>query len=174
MQKRNKGLLLTLTLVLTVVIDQITKLIAQANLIPAQRISYLGDLFRWHYSENTGALLGIGANLSPQMRVAILIVFNALILVGMFWFVWASDDFNALSVSGAGLMIGGGFSNILDRLFYDGAVVDFMNIGIGKLRTGIFNVADVAIMVGGGAILLGVWLGEKKLRQAAQETPPTT
>ena len=41
----------------------------------------------------------------------------------------------------------GGISNMIDRVL-SGAVIDFMNIGIGNLRTGIFNVADMAIMAG--------------------------
>ena len=39
-------------------------------------------------------------------------------------------------------------SNLIDRLRYGGYVVDFLNVGIGSLRTGIFNVADMAIMAG--------------------------
>jgi signal peptidase II len=46
-----------------------------------------------------------------------------------------------------GLFIAGGASNWFDR-WRDGHVVDFLNLGIGWLRTGVFNVADVAIMAG--------------------------
>ncbi|MBH0192527.1 MAG: signal peptidase II, partial [Nitrospira sp.] len=44
--------------------------------------------------------------------------------------------------------LSGGVANLLDRMFYDGRVVDFMNLGIGGFRTGIFNVADVCITAG--------------------------
>ena len=43
------------------------------------------------------------------------------------------------------LILGGGLSNMWDRILHSGFVVDFMNLGIGSLRTGIFNVADMAI-----------------------------
>ena len=46
------------------------------------------------------------------------------------------------------LFIGGGTSNLLDRLLHGGYVVDFINIRIGPVRTGIFNVVDVAISLG--------------------------
>jgi signal peptidase II len=60
-----------------------------------------------------------------------------------------------------GLIIGGGLSNIYDRIVA-GKVVDFMNIGIGGLRTGIFNVADNAIMIGLFLMLPALfWKGEK-------------
>lgn len=46
------------------------------------------------------------------------------------------------------LVLSGGLGNLVDRIINDGRVIDFMNIGIGSLRTGIFNVADVCITVG--------------------------
>jgi signal peptidase II len=51
--------------------------------------------------------------------------------------------------------VGGGIGNLIDRALHQGAVVDFMNVGLGNLRTGIFNVADVALT--GGAIALALW-----------------
>jgi signal peptidase II len=44
--------------------------------------------------------------------------------------------------------------NLIDRILYDGRVTDFLNFGIGPLRTGIFNVADVVGVI--GAVLLFV------------------
>ena len=50
------------------------------------------------------------------------------------------------------LVLAGGFSNLMDRFLNDGYVVDFISLGAGPIRTGIFNVADVAITA--GALLL--------------------
>lgn len=46
------------------------------------------------------------------------------------------------------LVLSGGLGNLVDRIINDGRMIDVMNIGIGSLRTGIFNVADVYITVG--------------------------
>lgn len=46
------------------------------------------------------------------------------------------------------LVLSGGLGNLLGRIMNGGRVIDFMNLGIGSLRTGIFNVADVYITVG--------------------------
>lgn len=62
-------------------------------------------------------------------------------------------DLHRLELVAGALIIGGGTSNLLDRLLNNGAVVDFLNVGIGPLRTGIFNVADMTIMLG-----VAVWL----------------
>jgi signal peptidase II len=53
------------------------------------------------------------------------------------------------------IIIGGGFSNLADRVFRGDMVVDFMNVGIGRLRTGVFNVADLSIVVGVVVFLVG-------------------
>ncbi|HUP40440.1 MAG TPA: signal peptidase II [Vicinamibacterales bacterium] len=54
---------------------------------------------------------------------------------------------------GAALILAGGASNWIDRVMR-GSVVDFINVGVGPLRTGIFNVADVAVMLGAAVLLV--------------------
>ena len=62
---------------------------------------------------------------------------------------WAKELLVAFSVILAlALVLAGGLSNLIDRFVHDGYVVDFINLGVGHVRTGIFNVADVAITVG--------------------------
>jgi signal peptidase II len=63
------------------------------------------------------------------------------------------------------LVAGGGIGNLIDRLAYNGAVIDFLNVGIGGLRTAIFNVADVAVFLGAAMLIIRV-LG----RMARQQT----
>jgi signal peptidase II len=61
------------------------------------------------------------------------------------------------------LFIANGASNWIDRVLR-GSVVDFLNMGIGSLRTRVFNMADVAIMLGAGLLVLGQ-LGSKGRRR---------
>jgi signal peptidase II len=69
------------------------------------------------------------------------------------------DQFAGPSSVGLVLFVAGGVSNWVDRLVR-GSVVDFLNVGVGPLRTGVFNVADVAIMVGAGLVAVGAIRGE--------------
>ena len=69
-------------------------------------------------------------------------------LFGFLLFVVRSKKLSSFAVVPSALIIGGGLSNLVDRIINQGAVIDFMNIGVGSLRTGIFNLADVAIFVG--------------------------
>jgi signal peptidase II len=135
--------------------DQVTKAVARHTLASLPPIDLMGEMIRLHYTENTGAFLGMGAALPEEVRFWILIVFVSVMLIGMLTFILTYPEMDALSLIGGGLVIGGGFSNLLDRLFRGGAVVDFMNVGVGNLRTGIFNVADLAIVFGVGIML--VW-----------------
>ncbi len=50
--------------------------------------------------------------------------------------------------AGFSLIVGGGAGNLIDRLARDGRVGDFIMIGVGGIRTGIFNFADLAVLAG--------------------------
>ncbi len=136
------------TFLATFAVDQLTKRWAIGSLKGRLPEIYLGDFFRFEYSENPGAFLGLGLSFlsgsgsgySPFLSPS-------------------SSAFQARSCSrpkmtraqtaSLALLISGGVSNLWDRIFREkGHVVDFMNLGIGSLRTGIFNVADIAIMAG--------------------------
>ena len=61
---------------------------------------------------------------------------------------------SGLALLGLAFFVAGGASNLADRLAR-GTVTDFINVGVGSLRTGIFNVADVAIMLGAALVAFG-------------------
>jgi signal peptidase II len=63
--------------------------------------------------------------------------------------------------------------NIIDRLVYDRHVTDFMNLGIGSLRTGIFNVADMCVTGGVIGLLIVSYTEKKPEPPAVTETTPT-
>ena len=154
MRRFPKTILIILVLSLCGGCDQATKNLAQETLPVSQTISYLGGIVQLQYAENTGAMLGLGATLPPAVRMWTLIVINGVMLAGLLWVIWKVKEMTFWSILGSTLVIGGGISNIYDRLVNEGAVIDFMHIGLGNLRTGIFNVADAAIMVGFGLIIL--------------------
>lgn len=115
-------------------------------------MSFMGDVFRLSYAENSGGFLSLGAGLPEAIRLVLFIVLTILLLTVFLFLVLHKRKLNTVAAISSALVIGGGLGNILDRINNEGAVIDFMNIGIGPLRTGIFNVADMAIMA--GAIML--------------------
>ncbi len=163
--KRARLLLALCILISGIGCDQLTKQIATQQLRGSPSLSFLGDTVRLHYTENRGAFLGLGNRLSPQLRFWILTVATTVLLVGLSIFLmlqWntASASFIALS-----FVLAGGIGNMLDRVFHDGRVIDFLNLGLGPLRTGVFNVADVAIT--GGIVVL--WIVSFRTRAESKE-----
>lgn len=145
---------LALTLLfLTVGCDRVTKHLATTHLADKPAFSYLGDTLRLEYAENTGAFLSLGSRLPESIRFGLFTVGVAAALIAIL-VVALIRRWQGFSLAGVVLLFGGGFSNLIDRVIH-GSVVDFASIGIGSLRTGIFNIADVAIMLGGIFIVIG-------------------
>ena len=139
-----------------------TKNIAKESLAFSSPISLLNDSIRIEYTENTGAILGLGANWPSQVRFLFLVVFVSLVLAITLIVAVNTHSFSLIQLVGLSSIAAGGIGNLLDRLFNNGAVIDFMRLGIGPLRTGIFNIADVAIVAGVVAFLLFSTPGKQK------------
>ncbi len=137
----------------TIGCDHATKYVATTTLMGTPSRSYLGNLLRIGYAENTGGFLSVGASLPPATRTIVFTAMTGLILLGLAIATFRArlDHWTALGLS---LFVAGGVSNWIDRLVR-GTVVDFLNLGIGTMRTGIFNVADIAIMMGAGFLVYG-------------------
>lgn len=144
--KRSAAVLLLL--MLCVGCDQMTKDAAQQYLAFEPPQSWFHDTFRLVYAENTGAFLSLGERLSKDLRVLIFQVFPALWLIALTGYLLTAQPISMHLTLAWSFILSGGAGNLLDRVLHDGRVIDFMNLGIGSLRTGIFNVADVYITTG--------------------------
>jgi signal peptidase II len=142
----------TLTLFCCVGCDQVSKSAARALLASGVAESYLGDALRLQLVENPGSFLSLGASLPEQLRFALFTAAVAVLLLGLVGAALFAKRLGPWRFTALALVAGGGISNLIDRLMNDGRVTDFLNVGIGSLRTGIFNVADMAILL--GALLL--------------------
>lgn len=127
--------------------DQLSKNWATQHLKNTPSQSYLGDTFRLTYVRNEGAFLSLGSNFSSNLRYWALKVFPVLLLTGLLLHLMFSKTLTWWQIIAFSFILGGGISNVYDRLLY-GSVIDFMNMGIQNLRTGIFNFADTSIMTG--------------------------
>jgi len=143
---RSTRRLAVLACLATVGCDRVTKHAAVTLLADAQDRSFLADTVRLSYAENTGGFLSLGADLPVERRLVVFTIITGVLLVSLAAAAihrrWAGAR-----LLGAALIVGGGASNWIDRVAV-GSVVDFLNVGIGPVRTGVFNVADVAIMLG--------------------------
>lgn len=148
MRALSRWLLVMLVLVGCVGCDQMTKAAAREYLPGSGVHSYLGDTFRLQYAQNPGGFLSLGESLPPAIRFDGFTVAVGAFVAGLLGWALLSKRLSwpprlALTAIGAG-----GLGNLIDRLRFDGAVTDFLNLGIGSLRTGIFNLADAILMLG--------------------------
>jgi signal peptidase II len=143
---------LLIAIAATIGCDRVTKHVVATLLSETPSRSFLADTVRLEYTENSGAFLGLGADWPLAVRTAIFGVGNALLLLALA-VVAVRGRWPRRALIGVALFIAGGASNLLDRTT-DGMVIDFMNVGIGPLRTGIFNVADLAIVLGAVILVL--------------------
>jgi len=88
------------------------------------------------------------------LRFALFTAVVAALLIGLVYAALFARRLSTARFVALALVAGGGTSNLIDRLLYDGRVTDFLNVGIGSLRTGIFNMADMAILAGALLMIL--------------------
>jgi len=151
MKTFRRAALLCLLLAVTAGCDRVTKHYAVMNLSGMPGQSYLGDTIRLDYHENAGGFLSAGATWRPETRTVVFQLANGAFLLGALLLA-IRYQWSRFAAAGLILFVAGGLSNLIDRLAM-GSVIDFMNVGIGSFRTGIFNVADVAIIAGVGLLL---------------------
>lgn len=140
---------------LTVGFDQATKGLAKSLLKPRPPVSFFGGVVRLLYTENAGAFLSLGAGLSETARFGLFTLVVGGCLAGLFLYLCLNRSAARIEATALSLILAGGISNLIDRMLNHHRVIDFMVIGIGPLRTGIFNAADVAITAGVGVLF---WL----------------
>jgi signal peptidase II len=139
-------------LAMTVACDQTSKRLAAELLEGLGPTPYMGGSVELLYAENSGAFLGLGARLAHTTRFWLFTVgVSALLMLFLYKLHCAASKIELLGWS---LIVGGGLGNLIDRLMYDGRVIDFLRVGFGDLRTGIFNLADAAIVAGLIALLV--------------------
>jgi signal peptidase II len=127
--------------------DRVTKTMAVVLLAGKEPLSFLNNLVVLTYTENSGAFLSLGAGFNIYIKYILFLIIPALICVGALYYVMFIET-RTYRIVIAACIAGGGIGNLMDRLLNDFRVTDFLNFGIGSLRTGILNVADISVTFG--------------------------
>ncbi|MBR6800270.1 MAG: signal peptidase II [Eubacteriaceae bacterium] len=136
-------------IILSIILDRITKALAVKHLMPIDTFPLWKDVFHLTYCENTGAAFSMFSD-----STAALTVFSIIIALFLCMFLIKQIKKNhkkILYLSGITMMIGGALGNIIDRILY-GYVVDFFDFTL--INFAIFNVADCFICVGAAIFCL--------------------
>lgn len=140
--------------------DQISKGVVRENVKSRDYIELVNDHLILTNVENTGAMLGFGANFPPVAKIILLQILPVMVLIVLLFRVLRKKTADTWLVLAFAFVIGGGMGNLIDRIVY-GSVTDFFQIRLGIFKTGIFNMADVAVTCGVLLILLLSLSGKK-------------
>ncbi|HXS29090.1 MAG TPA: signal peptidase II [Steroidobacteraceae bacterium] len=156
MKRTTRIALILVTLLGCVGCDQVTKAVAREQLAPGTTISLLHDLVRLERYENPGAFLSLGEDWPTGVRRALFTAGGLLWIAGVLGWALRTRHARPTAILGAALVASGGLGNVIDRLAHAGRVTDFLNVGIDAIRTGIFNVADMTLLLGLALLIVGV------------------
>ena len=157
--------------VLVIVLDVITKLLAEQYLTPHVPKRVFGDFARLTLAYNPGAAFSM--HLGPYSRY----IFGAFAIIALviLWRLYRhSKPRDVARVLALGLAWGGAAGNLIDRFRSPAGVVDFIDIGVGDVRFWTFNVADSAVTVGAVLLAWVLWLEDRaeSRRAAARSGAP--
>lgn len=150
MRSLRKHLAITLPIIISIIVlDQVTKLWAVANVKGQGVIKVIGDFMIYMFAENRGAFLSMGHELPDFLWIILMAVVPAIFLVVLLVIVLRNRKLPMTETIIFSGIIAGGLSNLYDRIMY-GYVIDFIHFdtGIGFLKTGILNIADIPITLG--------------------------
>jgi signal peptidase II len=137
--------------VLIVPLDQLTKYWVSSNIAYGSYIQVIDGFFRITHARNPGAALGIAQGAPIWVFIGLTLV--ALAMIGSFFRKIAADD--RLSAVALGLIVSGAIGNLIDRVLHQ-EVIDFLQFDLQLFIFPDFNVADSAIVIGVGLLLLDV------------------
>lgn len=164
-----KRIVIVFTLIiLNIGCDQISKKMVRDDVQPKSTTEIIGEKFILTNVENSGAFLGMGSDLNPTIKMILLLILPIVVLLLVLHYLLTKKEVDNLTVIGLSFIVGGGIGNMYDRILY-GQVTDFFHIDLGGVfKTGIFNMADVSVMVGMGFILIASFIYRKK--KSTEET----
>ncbi|MCI7758664.1 MAG: signal peptidase II [Oscillospiraceae bacterium] len=156
-------------------IDRLTKWLVVTNMKEKGTTINLikfGDteVLNLYYCENNGAAWS-----TLSGKTILLIVITSIVILGLLFLMVTKRVKRPVYMAAVSLIIGGGIGNLIDRIFNDGNVVDFIDFRI--INFPIFNFADICAVCGAGLLMIMVIVDEirerKRKKQAAAKSPET-
>ena len=160
MKLSRRSIFIIVIVILTVALDQISKVIVRAKVVAGSQTEIFGELLSLHNVENTGAFLGMGSDLNPTLKLILLLILPVAVLGFVLRYIFKDKSLDNWSLFAFASIIGGGIANVYDRFTYE-SVTDFLYIRVTDfIRTGIFNMADLSVTT--GMIILVIMMFKKK------------
>ena len=152
--------------VMVVLLDRLTKLAVARNISLHDSVQIIPDFFRLTHVENRGAAFGLFADSPSEWKVWMLVLFSVVALIVVSALLWRNSHTMTTTGIGLSLILGGAIGNLWDRLL-SGRVVDFLLFYIGQYQWPAFNVADSAIVVGAGLLVIEILFAKTPAEKSA-------
>ena len=144
-------------------LDRLTKWIIESHVSFMDTYRIIPGFFDIVHSQNRGVAFGIFNDSTSQFRTLFLIVASVGAIIAVSYMLWNASRLDRFTFWGFALILGGAAGNVFDRIVW-GRVTDFLLFYIGEYQWPTFNVADSAIVIGSGLLLLDLL---RPKRQAA-------
>jgi len=160
MTKNSARALYLFIALIVVLLDRWTKHTVAQRISLYSHIQVIPGFFRLTHTENTGAAFSLFADSPAPWKTALLIGFSAIALVVVSILLWKNNHTHLATGIGLSLILGGAVGNLWDRLAR-GRVVDFLLFYFRRYQWPVFNLADSAIVVGAGLLVLEIVFHKK-------------
>jgi signal peptidase II len=165
MTKNSARTVYLLIALIVVLADRWSKHIVAQRIRLYAHIQVIPGFFRITHTENTGAAFSLFADSPAPWKTAMLIGFSAIALVVVAVLLWKNNDAQVATGVGLSLIMGGALGNLWDRLAR-GRVVDFLLVYVKQYQWPVFNLADSAIVIGAGLLILEILFVKKPHKPA--------
>jgi signal peptidase II len=152
---KNKYLWVTLIIGGVLILDQLTKYLIQTHVRLYSTITVIPGFFNITQVRNRGAAFGILASTNGYWRSLFFITVTLVAIAVIASLIWKTRE--RLLLIAFALIAGGAVGNLVDRIRY-GEVVDFIQWYVKSYYWPSFNIADSAISVGVGLLVIEMLL----------------
>jgi signal peptidase II len=169
MTKNSARAFYLLIALVVVLLDRWTKHIVAKRISLYSHIQVIPGFFSLTHTENTGAAFSLFADSNAHWKTAMLIVFSMIALIVVSVLLWKNHHAHVATGIGLSLIMGGALGNLWDRLAR-GRVIDFLLFYVKRYQWPVFNLADSAIVVGAGLLVLEILFHKSSAHQDSQPT----
>lgn len=167
MTKNSARTIYFLIALIVVLLDRWTKYIVAHRIALYSHIQIIPGFFRLTHTENTGAAFSLFADSPAPWKTGLLIAFSVIALLVVSVLLWKNHHAHLVTGVGLSLIMGGALGNLWDRLTR-GRVVDFLLFYVKGYQWPVFNLADSAIVVGAGLLVIEILFAKSSAHENSQ------
>jgi signal peptidase II len=155
MSKNSARIFYLFLALMVVLLDRWSKYLVAKRIRLYSHVQVIPGFFRITHTENTGAAFSLFADSPAPWKTALLIAFSAVALIVVVALLWKNNHAHVTTGIGLSLIMGGALGNLWDRAVH-GRVVDFLLVYVKQYQWPVFNIADSAIVIGAGLLVIEV------------------